>query len=342
MARAEPAVACTARLRRPLRCRGTRVDHHRLRAHGVRRHGRPGTQTGAEEDRRSAPGERRDARRRPPHHPPGEVLRAWLAPARDHRHASVVHPQRRSRHRLARSTARTRQRSRMAPVVHAAPLRQLGGRPQRRLAHQPAALLRRAGAAVVPPRCRRAPVVRRGARAVTRPPPGRPVHRLPRGVHGRPARCARRVHRRPRCHGHLGHVVTDPTDRRGLGDRRRPVRPRFPHGRPPAGSRHHPHVAVRHHGPQPPRARHTTVAQRRALGLDPRPRPQEDVQAQGQRRHPDAPARAVRHRRSPVLGCIGPPGRRHCLRRGPDEDRPQALVEAAQREQVRSGIRRDR
>ena len=42
------------------------------------------------------------------------------------------------------------------PGAHADPLRQLGRRPQRRLADQPAALLRRADPALVPPRRRRA------------------------------------------------------------------------------------------------------------------------------------------------------------------------------------------
>ena len=46
-------------------------------------------------------------------------------------------------------------RARLAPALHAGPLRRLGQRPQRRLAGQPAALLRGAGAGLVPGRTRR-------------------------------------------------------------------------------------------------------------------------------------------------------------------------------------------
>ena len=76
------------------------------------------------------------------------------------------------------------------------------------------------------------------------------------------------------------------------------------------------------------------------LRLDPRPRPQEDVEVQGQRRHADGPARAVRHRRRALLGGVGPARRRHRVRRGADEDRPQAGHQAAQRQQVRARLRR--
>ena len=69
---------------------------------------------------------------------------------------------------------------------------------------------------------------------------------VPRGVPPRPTRRARRLRRRSRHHGHLGHVVAHTADRRRLGGRPRAVRPRLPHGHAPAGSRDHPHVAVRH------------------------------------------------------------------------------------------------
>ena len=73
-----------------------------------------------------------------------------------------------------------------------------------------------------------------------------PSHRLPGGLHRRAARRAGWVRRRPRRHGHLGHVVAHPADRRRLARRSRPVRPGLPDGRAPAGPRHHPHLAVRH------------------------------------------------------------------------------------------------
>ena len=50
------------------------------------------------------------------------------------------------------------------------------------------------------------------------------------------------------------------------------------------------------------RARHAAVGQRHDQRLDPRPRPQEDVEVEGQRRHADAAVRAVRHRRRALLG----------------------------------------
>ena len=100
-----------------------------------------------------------------------------------------------------------------------------------------------------------------------------------------------------------------------LGRRRRPVRPHLPHGPAPPGPRHHPHLAVLHRRARPLRARLAAVGQRRAVGLDPRPRPQEDVEVEGQRRHPDRPARAVRRRRRPLLGRQRPPRHRHRVRR---------------------------
>ena len=66
--------------------------------------------------------------------------------------------------------------------------------------------------------------------------------------------------------------------------------------------------------------------------LDPRPRPQEDVEVEGQRRHADAAARAVRHRRRALLGGHRPARRRHRVRRGADEGRSPAGHQAAQRQ----------
>ena len=131
-----------------------------------------------------------------------------------------------------------------------------------------------------------------------------PSTELPGRLRRGSARQAGRVHRRPRRHGHLGDVVDDPAHRRRMGRRSRPVRPRVPDGHAPAGPRHHPHVAVRQRRAQPPRTRLPAVEQRGDLRLDPRPRPQEDVEEQGQRRHTDPPARGVRHRRRALLGGV--------------------------------------
>ena len=114
---------------------------------------------------------------------------------------------------------------------------------------------------------------------------GRPVLGRAGRVHRGPARPARRLRRRPGRHGHLGHLVADPADRRRLGTRPGPVRPGVPDGPAAAGARDHPDLAVR--TVVRSRAEHGALPwhDRGDLRLDPRPRPQEDVQVQGQRRH---------------------------------------------------------
>ena len=70
---------------------------------------------------------------------------------------AVVHPQRRARRRsCATSCWRAAGELRWVPGAHAPPVRALGGRPHRRLADQPAAVLRRADPGVVPARRRTA------------------------------------------------------------------------------------------------------------------------------------------------------------------------------------------
>ena len=118
-------------------------------------------------------------------------------------------------------------------------------------------------------------------------PARRPVHRRARpATTERPAGPAGRLHRRPRRHGHVGHVVADAPDRRPLGATTPTCSPRvFPMDVRPQG-----HEIIRtwlfstvvrshleHDG--------AAVDRRRHLGLDPRPRPQEDVEVEGQRRH---------------------------------------------------------
>ncbi len=79
------------------------------------------------------------------------------------------------------------------------------------------------------------------------------------------------------------------------------VRPRVPHGHATAGARHHPHLVVRHGRAQSFRVRRGAMATRHDLRLDPRPRPQEDVEVEGQRHHTDGLVRPVRHRCRPLL-----------------------------------------
>ena len=117
---------------------------------------------------------------------------------------------------------------------------------------------------------------------------------------------------------------------------------RVPDGHAPAGPRHHPHVAVRHGRAQPLRARRRAVVELRAVRLDPRPRSQEDVEVEGQRRHADGPVRHVRQRCRALLGGWCPSRHRRRLQRRPDEGRPQAGHQAAQRQQVRARHRRGR
>jgi valyl-tRNA synthetase len=99
------------------------------------------------------------------------------------------------------------------------------------------------------------------------------------------------------------------------------------------------HLALLHRRPQPLRARHRPVAQRGAVGLDPRPGPQEDGQVGRQRGHPYPVARAVRIRRRPLLGRVGSARHRHRLRREGDEGRPPVVHQVAQRVEVRPVLR---
>ena len=157
--------------------------------------------------------------------------------------------------------------------------------PQLRLADQPAALLRRALPGVVPGRARRR----------ARPGPAHPGHRglaarrspdrRPAGLRGSPARRGRRVRGRSRRHGHLGHLVAHPPDHLPLGGRPRLLRPHLPHGPAASGSRDHPHVAVLHAAALAARGGRPALGPHQHQRLDPRSRPQEDVQVEGQHRH---------------------------------------------------------
>ena len=179
--------------------------------------------------------------------------------------------------------------------------------PQRRLADQPAAVLRRAVPGLVPRSTTTAsPTTTTPILAPTRPRCRSTRRRdVPAGLHRGPARRAGRLHRRPRRHGHLGHLVADARRSPAAGTRDPDLfAPRLPDGPAPAGARHHPHLAVLHRRPRAPRARRAAVDARRDLRLDPRPRPQEDVEVQGQRRHARSTLlERVRRRRRPLLGA---------------------------------------
>ena len=287
--------------------------------------------------RRAAARVRRPGRRAEADHPPGEVLREGRAPAGDRHHAAVVHPQRRPGRRPARRAGRARPGDPVGARAHAAPLRELGRGPQRRLADQPAAVLRRPVPGLVPAG-RRAASRTTTTRSWRRRPslPVDPSSDVPGGLHRDPARQAGRLHGRPRRHGHLGDVVAVAAGRLGLGHRPGAVRARLPDGPAAAGARHHPHLAVLHRRPLALRVRRGAVVARHDLRLRRRPRPQEDVEVEGQRDDADRRPGAVRHRRRPLAGRRRAAGRGLAVRRGADEGRPPAGDQDPQRRQVRA------
>ena len=180
----------------------------------------------------------------------------------------------------------------LAPAAHAQPLRELGRGAQRRLAHQPAALLRRAVPGLVPARRRRRGRLRRPDRCPTRPA-CRSTRRAtcPTGFtedqRGKPGGFVGR----PRRDGHVGDVVAHARRSRAAGRTT------------PTCSRARSRWTC---GPQGPeiirtwlfdtvvrvalRARRAAVDRHHDQRLGPRPRPQEDVEEQGQRRHADGAA----------------------------------------------------
>ena len=117
---------------------------------------------------------------------------------------------------------------------------------------------------------------------------------------------------------------------------------RLPDGPAAAGARHHPHLAVLDRRPVALRVRHGAVVARDDLRLRRRPRPQEDVEVQGQRDDADRRPGAVRHRRRPLAGRRRPAGRGLAVRRDADEGRPPAGDQDPQRRQVRAGPRAPR
>ena len=141
----------------------------------------------------------------------GELLREGRQAARDRLHPPVVHPQRRPRRRAARRAARARRASsRWVPQLHAAPLRELGRRPQRRLADLPAAVLRRAVPGLVPARRATAsPTTSTRCCPTEAELPVDPSHERARAATRGPARQAGRLRRRPRRDGHLGDLLAD-------------------------------------------------------------------------------------------------------------------------------------
>ena len=304
----------------------------------LRRAGGQDRQAGAGSHRRAARGAGRAGRRAEADHAPGEVLRARRSSARDRVVAAVVHPQRRSRRRAAGGVPRAGPRAAVAPVAHAQPLRELGRGPQ--LATGSSAV---SATSACRSRCgtRSTPTAR--STTTTRSCPTRPVCRSIPPATSRTGSTEDQRGKaggfvgRPRRDGHVGDVVAHARARRRLGGRPRPLRPGVPDGPAAAGVRDHPHLAVLDHRARALRVRLVAVDRRRHLGLGARPRPQEDVEEQGQRRHADGTDPPVRCRRHALLGGERAAGGRHRGRRGPDEGRSTPGHQDPQRVEVRAG-----
>ena len=237
----------------------------------------------------------------------GELLREGRQAPRDRHQPPVVHPQRRSRRGPARGAAGPRRRARVQPRLHEGPLRELGQRPQRRLAGVAAALLRRAVPGLVPARRRTA------SRSTTRRSlptedqlPIDPSSDVPAGYTADQRGVPGGFVGDPDIMDTWATSSLTPQIVGGWRTRPRPVQPRVPHGPAPPGPGHHPHLAVLHGGPLAPGARLAAVVVGGDQRLDPRPRPQEDVEVQGQRGH----ARwACSRSTAPTRSGTGPPRR---------------------------------
>ena len=134
---------------------------------------------------------RRAGRRADPDPAQGQLLREGRQAAGDRLHPAVVHPQRRPRRRAQAGLPGPRRGARLGAAEHEVPLRQLGGRAQRRLADLPAALLRRALPGLVHPRRVRGPGLRAPHPGQRGPVADRPELGPPAGVHRGAARASR-------------------------------------------------------------------------------------------------------------------------------------------------------
>ena len=119
---------------------------------GVRGAGRQDHVLGARGDGGAAAGQRRPGRGAHADEADDQLLRERRQAARDRGDPAVVHPQRWPGHRAALRAGRGRRRDPVAAPAHAQPLRELGQRPQRRLADLAPALLRDPVPGLVPAR----------------------------------------------------------------------------------------------------------------------------------------------------------------------------------------------
>ena len=233
--------------------------------------------------------------------------------------------------------AAARARARVASGAHARALRELGERTERRLVHQPPAVLRRAVSGLVSrsrgrhARLRRAAGARRGSAA------DRSVNR--------PCRTGS-VRTSAACRADSSAIPTSWT----RGPRRRSRRSSSADGKPiptlfkrtyPMDMRPQAHDIIRTWLFSTVLRSHLEenvlrVEERRDLRLGARSGSQEDVEVEGQRRDADGPARGARLRCRALLGGEGRPGRGHGVRTGSDAGRPPARDQAAERLEVRA------
>ena len=223
------------------------------------------------------------------------------------------------------------------------PLRQLGRRPQRRLADLAAALLRHPVPGLVPARRRRRARLR--APAAARARTSCRSTRRPTAPHGYTE------DQRGKPDGFLGDpdvmdtwATSSLTPQIAGGWESDPdlFAAGLPDGPVHPGPRHHPHLAVLAGGPRALREpRRRPVVARDAVRLDPRPGPQEDVEVQGQRRRA-RPRSSTKYGADAVRwrAAMARPGTGLAVRRDPDEGRPPAGDEGAQRLEVRPRRRR--
>ena len=116
----------------------------------------------------------------------------------------------------------------------------------------------------------------------------------------------------------------------------------LPDGPAPAGARDHPHLGLLHDRQGVAARAHHPLAAHRDQRLDARPRPQEDVEVEGQRGHAAAPLRRALGRRLALLGGARAAGRRHHVRPRGGPRRQAARDQAAQRQPLRAVAARSR
>ena len=160
---------------------------------------------------------------------------------------------------------------------------------------------------------------------------------VPAGLPAGSARRARRLRRRSRRDGHLGDLVADAADRLRLARRSRIcsrgrsrwtcVRRRTTSSARGCSTR----CCARTSSTTRCRGRNAAIS-----GLGARSGSQEDVEVEGQRRHAAGAARGARIGRRALLGGERTAGHRHRVRPEPDERRPAAGDQGAERVEVRA------